>query len=156
METWMADASQTQETRSLEPCRELSGDEALGVVARNFIGVLSTVGDGHPYAIPFIYGFDDGAFFAVLSPGRKARNIEANANVCVTIVEGEDGGPWRSAIATGKASWVEGVLKLGHALNTIRKQYPGNPMRSAPGLSALKGYHVLRVDVEELTGCEQE
>ena len=153
----MPEASERQEPRGLDACRDLTTDEALAVVADNFIGVLSTVGDGQPYAIPFIYGYADGAFFAVLSPGRKARNIEANANVCVTILEQDDeGGPWRSVIATGKASWVEGVLKLGHALNTIRKQYPGNPMRSAPGLSALKGYHVLRVDVEEITGCVQE
>ena len=129
----------------------------MGVVARNYIAVLSTLGDGQPYAVPFIYGFADRTFFAILSPGRKARNIEANANVCVTIVERQSPGrPWQSVIATGKAGWVEGVLKLGHALNTIRKQYPGNPVRSAPGLSALKGYHVLRVDVEELSGCEQD
>lgn len=139
------------------PARALSSEEALAVVGRNFIGVLSTMGDGQPYAIPFIYGFDDLAFFAILSPGRKARNIESNANVCITIVEqGSAGGEWRSVIATGKASWVEGVLRMGHALNTIRKQYPGNPVRSAPGLAALKGFHVLRVDVDELTGSAQE
>ncbi len=133
--------------------RALTDEESRAIVARNFIAILSTVGEGQPYAIPFIYGFDDQAFFAVLSPGRKARNIENNARVCVTIVETEDNAKrWRSVIALGTASWVDGVMKLGHALNTIRKQYPGNPIRSAPGLSALKGYHVMRVDVEELTG----
>ncbi len=136
--------------------RLLSHDEIMGVISRNFIAVLSTVGGDQPYAIPFIYGFDGEAFFAVLSPGRKARNIESNANVCVTVVENDgSAGPWRSVVVTGKASWVEGVLKLGHALNTIRKQYPGNPVRSAPGLTSLKGYHMLRVDVEELSGVEE-
>ena len=136
--------------------RELSGEEVDAVIAGNFVALLATVDEAQPYAVPFIYGYEPGRFFGVLSPGRKVRNIERNPNVCVTIVQTEDNARrWRSVVATGKASWVEGVLNLGHALNTIRKQYPGNPMRSAPGLSALKGFHMLRVDVETLTGRGQ-
>ncbi len=136
--------------------RALTQEEVDGVVAGNFVALLATVADGQPYAVPFIYGYDGRSFFGVLSPGRKVRNIEQNPNVCVTIVQTEDNARrWRSVVATGKASWVEGVLNLGHALNTIRKQYPGNPVRSAPGLSALKGFHMLRVDVETLTGRGQ-
>jgi nitroimidazol reductase NimA-like FMN-containing flavoprotein (pyridoxamine 5'-phosphate oxidase superfamily) len=133
--------------------RALGEDEVRQVVARNFIGVLATVGDDQPYAVPFIYGYDDRAFFALLGQGRKVRNMERNPRVCITIVEADEAGKcWRSVLATGRASRVEGLMKLGHALNTIRKQYPGNPMRSAPPLTALKGYYMLRVDVEELTG----
>jgi len=133
--------------------RDLTSEEVQGVIAGNFVATLATVADGQPYAVPFIYGYEPGVFYGVLSPGRKVRNIEQNPNVCITIVQTEDTARrWRSVVATGKASWVEGVLKLGHALNTIRKQYPGNPMRSAPGLTALKGFHMLRVDVDELTG----
>ncbi len=136
--------------------RELTGEEVDAVIAGNFVALLATVADGQPYAVPFIYGYEQGTFYGVLSPGRKVRNIEANPNVCITIVQTEDNARrWRSVVATGKASWVEGVLNLGHALNTIRKQYPGNPVRSAPGLSALKGFHMLRVDVEQLTGRGQ-
>lgn len=136
--------------------RELTQEEVDGVIADNFVALLATVADGQPYAVPFIYGYDGSTFYGVLSPGRKVRNIERNPNVCVTIVQTEDNARrWRSVVATGKASWVEGVLNLGHALNTIRKQYPGNPVRSAPGLSALKGFHMLRVDVETLTGRGQ-
>ncbi len=136
--------------------RDLTGDEIDALIADNFVATLATVGDGQPYAVPFIYGYEQGIFYGVLSPGRKVRNIEQNPNVCVTIVQTEDNARrWRSVVATGKASWVEGVLNLGHALNTIRKQYPGNPVRSAPGLSALKGFHMLRVDVETLTGRGQ-
>ncbi len=136
--------------------RDLTAQEINDLIGDNFVAILATVSDGQPYAVPFIYGYEDGTFYGVLSPGRKVRNIEQNPNVCVTIVQTEDNARrWRSVVATGKASWVEGVLNLGHALNTIRKQYPGNPVRSAPGLSALKGFHMLRVDVEELTGRGQ-
>jgi len=133
--------------------RPLTDEEVAGVIAGNFVAILATVADGQPYAVPIIYGYDDGAFYSVLSPGRKMRNIEQNASVCLTIVQTEDmARRWRSVVATGKASWVEGVLNLGRALNVIRKQYPGNPVRSGAGLGALKGFHMLRVDVEELTG----
>lgn len=135
--------------------RPLADEEVLEVVARNFIAVIATVSDGQPYAVPIIYGYDDDAFFALLAPGRKSRNMEANPRVCLTIVDaGEGEGRWRSVVVTGRASWVEGLVKLGHALNAIRKQYPGNPVRSAPPLTALKGYHMLRVDVDTLAGEE--
>ncbi len=136
--------------------RDLTPDEVDALIAANFVAILATVGEEQPYAVPFIYGYEKGTFYGVLSPGRKVRNIERNPNVCITIVQTEENARrWRSVVATGKASWVEGVLNLGHALNTIRKQYPGNPVRSAPGLTALKGFHMLRVDVETLTGRGQ-
>lgn len=145
----------TTDDQARFPARALVDDEVREVVARNFIGVIATVSDGQPYAVPIIYGYDDDAFFALLAPGRKSRNMEANPQVCLTIVDaGEGGQPWRSVVVTGRASWVEGLVKLGHALNAIRKQYPGNPVRSAPPLTALKGYHMLRLDVESLAGEE--
>lgn len=133
--------------------RPLTDEEVSGVIARNFIGVLSTAADGQPYAVPLIYGFDDGAFFAVLSPGRKVRNIEQNPNVCVTIVETEDMGKrWKSVVATGTASFVDEDAALEKALDAIRRQYPGIPVRSAGGTAALHGFLMLRVSVQELTG----
>lgn len=133
--------------------RPLTDEEVAGVIGGNFVAVMATVADGQPYAVPIIYGYEDRTFYSVLSPGRKVKNLEQNPNVCLTIVQTEDTARrWRSVVATGKASWVEGVLNLGRALNVIRKQYPGNPVRSGAGLGALKGFHMLRVDVEELTG----
>jgi nitroimidazol reductase NimA-like FMN-containing flavoprotein (pyridoxamine 5'-phosphate oxidase superfamily) len=156
MEIELADTSDVPAADTApSPCAEraLTEDEVRQVVARNFIGVLATVGDDQPYAVPFIYGYDGHAFFALLGQGRKVRNMERNPRICITIVEHDDDAScWRSVLAVGKASRVEGLVKLGHALNAIRKQYPGNPMRSAPPLSALKGYYMLRVDVDELTG----
>src|SRR5512141_1031699 len=84
--------------------RDLTPDEVNALIADNFTAVLATVADGQPYAVPFIYGYEEGAFYAVLSPGRKVRNIEQNANVCITIVQTWDGAKrWRSVVATGKA-----------------------------------------------------
>lgn len=152
----MSEASRTSgegQPATRRAARDLTGEEVDGVIAGNFVAILATESEGRPYAVPFIYGYEERVFYGVLSPGKKIHNIEQNPNVCITIVQTEDTARrWRSVVATGRASWVEGVLKLGHALNVIRKQYPGNPVRSAPGLTALKGFHMLRVDVEELTG----
>lgn len=77
----------TGEAGMQQPSRDATDDEARQIVARNFWGVLSTVGpDGQPYAVPVTYGFD-GAFYAVLRDGRKLENIRANPSVCITVVE---------------------------------------------------------------------
>jgi nitroimidazol reductase NimA-like FMN-containing flavoprotein (pyridoxamine 5'-phosphate oxidase superfamily) len=143
---------QVQQARS-RIARPLTDLEVRELIDSNFIAVLATVGDGQPYAIPFIYGYEDGAFFAVLSPGRKVRNIETNARVCVTIVQTWDMGKrWRSVLATGTANWIRDEEQLGPALEAIKRQYPGIPVRSTSGTAVLKGYYMLRVDVEEMTG----
>jgi nitroimidazol reductase NimA-like FMN-containing flavoprotein (pyridoxamine 5'-phosphate oxidase superfamily) len=143
---------QAQGARS-RMARPLTDQEVRELIAGNFIGVLATVGDGQPYAIPLIYGYEEGAFYAVLSPGRKVRNIEANSRVCLTIVQTWDNGKrWRSVLATGTAGWIQDEEQLGPALEAIKRQYPGIPVRSTGGTAALKGYYMLRVDVEEMTG----
>jgi nitroimidazol reductase NimA-like FMN-containing flavoprotein (pyridoxamine 5'-phosphate oxidase superfamily) len=145
-------AGQGQGRRS-RTARELTEEEVLELIASNYVAVLATIGEGQPYAVPLIYGYEGGAFFSVLSPGRKARNIEQNPHVCLTIVQTWDTGKrWRSVVATGTASWVSDEEQLGPALDAIRRQYPGLPVRSSSGTAALKGFYMLRVDVDELTG----
>ncbi|MBX6362229.1 MAG: pyridoxamine 5'-phosphate oxidase family protein [Gemmatimonadetes bacterium] len=133
--------------------RVLTDAEVAAVVARNFCAILSTAAAGQPYAVPLVYGFEDGAFYAVLSPGRKVRNIEANPRVCVTILEVKDlGKRWRSVVATGVASWVEGEDAICRALDVIRRQYPGAPTRGSVGAAGLGENRLLRVTVTELAG----
>ncbi len=133
--------------------RPLTDQEVSGVIARNFVAVLATVADEQPYAVPFIYGFEDNAFYAVVAPGRKVENIRQNPNVCITIVETEDlGKRWKSVVATGPAGFVDDEAELARALDVIRRQYPGMPVRSAGGTAALHGYLMMRVGVQELTG----
>ena len=132
--------------------RPLTDEEVSGLIARNFVAVLATAADGQPYAVPLIYGFQDNAFYAVLSPGRKIRNIEQNPNVCLTVVEtAELGKLWKSVVALGTASFVQDEAAVANGLEVIRRQYPGLPVRGG-GTAALQGYAMLRIGVQELTG----
>lgn len=149
----VSDGGNPPESRARRAARPMTEQEVAAVVARNYCAIFATAADGQPYAVPLVYGFESGAFFAVLSPGRKVRNIEENPRVCVTILEVEDMGKrWRSVVATGTASWVEGEEALRSALDVIRRQYPGAPIRSSGGAPALGGYKMLRVAVAELAG----
>lgn len=141
-----------------QPSRSATDDEARAIVARNFWGVLSTVGpDGRPYAVPVTYGFD-GAFYAVLRDGRKLENIRANPHVCITVVEVDPlAKTWRSVVASGRAEFLESSDDVALAIERLRAQYPGTPTRSG-GADALaaSGARVMRLVPETLTGRIRE
>ena len=139
--------------------RVLEADEIATIVARNYWGVLSTVGpDGQPYAVPIIYGYD-GAFYSVVRDGRKLQNIDANPRVCLNVVEVEHmAKTWRSVLAFGTAEWIESGDGMRAAIEVIGAQYPGpgtRADRSVDGLQA-QGFRVMKLVVEEMTGRAQE
>lgn len=138
--------------------RVLGADEVHTILARNYWGVLSTVGtDDQPYSVPIIYGFD-GAFYSVLRDGRKLRNMDGNPRVCMNVVEVENmAKTWRSVLAFGRAEWVEDDDAMHAAIAIIRTQYPGLPARSGGTMSALReqGFRVLKLVVDEMTGRAQ-
>lgn len=148
----------TGEAGDRQPSRAATDDEARQIVARNFWGVLSTVGpDGRPYAVPITYGFD-GAFYAVLRDGRKLENIRANPHVCITVAEVDAlAKAWRSVVASGRAALVESKDDMTRAIEVLRAQYPGTPTRSG-GTDALaaSGARVMRLVPETLTGRIRE
>lgn len=134
--------------------RPLTTAETRAIVARNFWGVLSTVGDGQPYAVPIIYGYD-GAFYAVVRDGRKLRNLDENPRACLNVVETTAmAKTWRSALALGRVEWLVDDGAVASALEVIRDQYPGQPTRSGASVAALRaqGFRVMKLVVDELTG----
>ncbi len=140
------------------PPRVLTAEEVRALVGRNYWGVLSTVDNAQPYAVPIIYGFDT-AFYAVLRDGRKVRNLEANPRACLTVVEIEHlATAWRSVVAVGRARWLEQDDAMRAAIDVIRAQYPGLPTRTGAGVDALRaqGHRVLCLEVEEMTGRTNE
>lgn len=141
-----------------QPSRAASSDEAHEILARNFWGVLSTIGpDGQPYAVPVTYGFD-GAFHVVLRDGRKLENIRANPYVCITVVEVDPlARTWRSVVASGPVELVESSDDVTRAIEALRAQYPGTPTRSgdADALAA-SGARVMRLVPVKMTGRIRE
>lgn len=139
--------------------RDMSAEEIEEILERNYWGVLSTAAEGEPYAIPIIFGRRGDVFYAVVGPGRKVENIQANPRVCLNVVEVEDmARRWRSVVVMGHADWVEDEEGIGTALDVIRQQYPGAPTRSASGAAGLAqmGFRMLAVHGAEITGRVQE
>lgn len=149
---------QDKPAQRASPVRELEPAEIAEIVERNFWGVLATAGaDAQPYAVPIIFGYD-GAFYAVLRPGRKLDNLRANPSACLTIAEvTADAKMWRSVVAHGDVDILEDDAEVDGALDVIRAQYPGEPTRQSQGAASLAagGFHVMRLRPTALTGRAQ-
>jgi nitroimidazol reductase NimA-like FMN-containing flavoprotein (pyridoxamine 5'-phosphate oxidase superfamily) len=138
--------------------RRLSPEECRALIARNYLAVVATVGDGEPYAIPLIYGCEGDRFYFVTGAGRKTRNIEAQPVVCITIVEtAEHAKKWQSVIASGAVVWVTEEEAVNHALAVMKRQYPARSERSSGGAGALAraGFRLGQVTLREVSGRAQ-
>lgn len=135
--------------------RSLSMDEIEAFVRRGYFAVLATSVNDQPYGVPIIYGYDErGVFYIANGPGRKIRNMEANPNVTITIVEAEDyGRRWRSVIASGCVEIVSDLSEKLHAFNTLRKQIP-RPAARLSDAAKLASAKVVKLVPSEITGRE--
>ncbi len=130
----------------------MSAAQIEAFVKTHFWGVLATSFNDRPYAVPIIYGYDDGTFFIANGPGRKIETIQRNAHICLTIIDLEEYGKrWRSVVALGRAEMVEGITEKLSALNVLRKQLPRAPLRASDAARAAQA-KVIRFTPVEITG----
>ena len=132
--------------------RDMESAEIQQFLRRQEWGVLCTVGDGTPYAVPVSYGFDGRFLYVASGPGRKRRNLEANAAVCVTVSEVESGDRWSSVVATGEARPVTDLRGRLQALDAIRRQRKSGAPPSAADLARIAGASIFRITPTQLTG----
>jgi nitroimidazol reductase NimA-like FMN-containing flavoprotein (pyridoxamine 5'-phosphate oxidase superfamily) len=131
--------------------RPLAEAELAALLERNFWGVLATTLEGRPYAVPVIYGWDGRSFYVLMEEGRKARTIEANPQVCLTVAErGEDG--WRSAIIAARVEWVKGLPRRLRAVDIVRRQMVGRRAPSVRDAGRLARARIARLVPEVVTG----
>ena len=114
-------------------------------------GVLSTLSEGRPYAVPVSYGFDGTDLFLASGPGRKLRSLESNPAVCMTVTDVVDGARWTCVVVMGDAVAVDDLPGRLHALNAIRRQQPGT-LPQPKDLARAAGSTVFRVRPLELSG----
>ena len=119
---------------------------------RNEWAVLCTVGQGIPYGVPVSYGFDGRYLYVASGPGRKHRNLESDAAVCLTVAEVTDGDHWSSVVVTGEARPVSGIRGKLHALNAIRRQRATAGPPSATDLARIARASIFRITPDEITG----
>lgn len=131
--------------------REMDSAEVHRFLLRHEWGLLCTVGDGVPYAVPVSYGFDGRFAYVASGPGRKLRNLEADGSVCLTVAEVEDGDRWSSVVVTGRALPAESLRTRLHGLDSIRRQRSGGSP-SVADLARIARATVFRITPEQVTG----
>ena len=134
------------------PVRVMDPVEIHRFLLRHQWGILCTVGQGAPYGVPVSYGFDGRSLFVASGPGRKRRNLETDASVCITVAEVEDGDHWTSVVVTGNALHVDDLRGKFHALNSIRRQRSNGGAPSATDLARIAGASIFRITADQITG----
>ncbi len=141
--------------------REITTDEAMGILTAGEYGVLSMVGDdGKPYGVSMSYALRDGAiYFHCATEGRKLEHLDTNPAVsfCVVgqtkVLPGQFSTEYESAVAFGTAARVTGEEKRAGLVALIEK-YSADFME--PGVTYLESkidrVVVIRIDIEYISG----
>lgn len=138
--------------RGRSGAREMTSPEVRHFLAGRCWGLLATVGEAGPYAVPISYAWDGCAFYFATRPGRKADDLAAHPAVSLTVLDVRDGEEWRSVVATGTAAWVEGIPEKLRALNLLRLQRGTGVKVSAADVARIAAARVLRLEPAELSG----
>jgi nitroimidazol reductase NimA-like FMN-containing flavoprotein (pyridoxamine 5'-phosphate oxidase superfamily) len=114
--------------------RPMELHEARAFLRSRQWGVLCTVGDEAPYAVPISYRYDGEVIYIATGPGRKLRNLQATPAVSLTVMEVRDRQRWTSVVVTGQATqlpgivarsvavrWLAGLVATGEAPEQLRR-----------------------------------
>jgi PPOX class probable F420-dependent enzyme len=112
---------------------ELPDDVRALLVGRNFAHVATVLPDGAPHSVPVWIGLEGDRPVFFTQPGsRKARNLEHDPRLAISIVDGEN--PYHMAQLRGR---VAGRLEGDDALEVIDRlavRYTGEPFPMRTGV----------------------
>ena len=99
--------------------RQLPEEETMEVLLKCEYGILSTMGDDYPYAVPMSYVVANNKIYihGTCESGQKTKNIHNNPKVCFTVVGNTEILPsqfatkYESVVVLGTASLCEGTDK---------------------------------------------
>jgi PPOX class probable F420-dependent enzyme len=112
---------------------ELPADVRALVEGRNFAHVATVLPDGGPHSVPvWIAGDGDRLEFFTQPGSRKARNLERDPRVALSIVDGAD--PYRMGQVRGHVvERVEGEDALP-IIDRLSEKYTGEPFPMRSGV----------------------
>jgi PPOX class probable F420-dependent enzyme len=112
---------------------ELSDDLLALVEGRNFAHVATVLPDGSPHSVPVWIGRDGERLeFFTQTRSRKARNLEADPRVAISIVDGAN--PYRMGQVRGHVTErVEGDDAL-EIIDRLSEKYTGQPFPMRSGI----------------------
>lgn len=115
-------------------------------------GVLATIHQGRPYAVPVSFGFDGTYLYIATGPGRKLRALSESPAACLTIADVTDGSRWNSVVVMADVEPVDSIAVKLHGLNTIRRQQSGGGLTSAKDLARAASATLFRLAPTEVSG----
>jgi nitroimidazol reductase NimA-like FMN-containing flavoprotein (pyridoxamine 5'-phosphate oxidase superfamily) len=141
--------------------RQMTNQEALGLLERGEYGILSTVGeDNQPYGVPLSYVLlDNCIYFHCANEGAKLNNIMNSNRVCFTVVGRTNvlsekfSTEYESVIVFGKASMVEEDEKIKGLRGIIKKYSPDFIKEGEEYINRAKyNTTVVKIEIEEFSG----
>ncbi len=143
--------------------RKLSDEETREILEKTEFGVLATVGeDGQPYGVPLSYAIGEGKIYlhGTNAGGHKSQNMEANPNVCFTVVGSNEtmpekfGTKYSSAIVFGKVRTADSDEERKEAMMALLRKYSGDFMEG--GIKYMEAswakFNVYILEIEEAVG----
>lgn len=102
----------------------LSQTEARELLQTSHIGRLGCVVDGGPYVIPVNFIFENDSIYIHSLPGLKVEAMRAQPRVCLQADRIDSDSHWKSVIAYGNSSEVEGTPEREALLENLLTCFP--------------------------------
>lgn len=141
--------------------QQLDGAAVLEILESGSYGVLALAGDdGYPYAVPTSYVYSDGClYFHCALSGHKPDAVKRcdKASFCVVaqddVLPAEYTTAYKSVIAFGRVSILDGAAKRAAAIKLAEKYNPGQPENNAyEADKGLPHMYMLSLRIEHVTG----
>lgn len=141
--------------------RQLPEEETMEVLLKYEYGILSTMGDDYPYAVPMSYVVANNKIYihGTCESGQKTKNIHNNPKVCFTVVGNTEILPsqfatkYESVVVLGTASLCEGTDKemaLEKFLDKYSSEYKQAGMKYIK--AAINKVSVYEISIDMITG----
>lgn len=141
--------------------RQLPEEETMEVLLKCEYGILSTMEDDYPYAVPMSYVVANNKIYihGTCESGQKTKNIHNNPKVCFTVVGNTEILPsqfatkYESVVVLGTASLCEGTDKemaLEKFLDKYSSEYKQADMKYIK--AAINKVSVYEISIDMITG----
>ena len=141
--------------------RQLPEEETMEVLLKCEYGILSTMGDDYPYAVPMSYVVANNKIYihGTCESGQKTKNIHNNPKVCFTVVGNTEILPsqfatkYESVVVLGTASLCGGTDKemaLEKFLDKYSSEYKQAGMKYIK--AAINKVSVYEISIDMITG----
>lgn len=141
--------------------RQLSDEETMEILLKGEYGILATIGETYPYAVPVNYVVVNNNIYIhwTCEGGHKIINIENNPNVCFNVVGNTEVLPskfaenYESVVVFGKAELSnddEKLIALEEFINKYSSEYKDSGMKYIQ--AAKDKVHVYKISIDRMTG----